>query len=42
VPPTIGENQAEVELLVDTGSMITVIPHQVLEKLGIKPLLLSK
>jgi predicted aspartyl protease len=31
------ERQKEVELLIDTGAMISVIPRQILEGLGIKP-----
>ena len=36
--PTDWEKQVEVELLVDTGSMLSVVPRQVLEGVGIKPL----
>lgn len=31
------ERQKEVELLVDTGAIMSVIPHQILEELGIRP-----
>ncbi len=35
--PTEWEREKEVELLVDTGAMMSVIPHQVLTDLEIKP-----
>jgi len=36
--PTEWEKEKEVELLVDTGAMVSVIPHQVLTEVGIKPI----
>ena len=36
--PTEWEREKEVELLVDTGAMVSVIPHQVLTEVGIKPI----
>jgi len=35
--PTEWQREKEVELLVDTGAMMSVIPHQVLTDLDIKP-----
>ena len=32
------ERQEEVELVIDTGAMISVIPRQILEGLGIRPI----
>jgi len=35
--PTEWEREKEVELMVDTGAMMSVIPHQVLTEIKIKP-----